>query len=155
MSGAAVSPPGIIDAVVTADGPLAKGRGEMTDAGAEQPRPRILPGIALLVLTAVIAAGILAMAWVPSVGDGRSQVCRDRGTTYIPALENWSAEAATSWLPMGVTCTWTGPTAGDTIREEPGWTPTLLAAVPFVLGSTWVTVVGWGRARRATTSQRR
>jgi hypothetical protein len=126
----------------------------MTEGGAKQPRLRALPGVALLVLAAVIALGTLATAWAPSLGDGRSQVCRDRGVPYTPPNENWHTEATTSWLPLGVACTWTDLATGNVIRQEPPWTPTLLTGVSLGLGLVGVTAVGLSRLRRGVASRR-
>jgi hypothetical protein len=137
-----------------ADGPLAKRRGDVPESGAQPSRLRALPGVALLVLATVIAVGTLATAWAPSIGDGRSQVCRDRGVPYTPPYENWHTEAATSWLPLGVACTWTEPTAGNVVHQEPSWTPTVVAGVSFGLGWVWVTTVGLSRLGRGVASRR-
>lgn len=111
------------------------------------PRRRAHPGVALLLLAAVLTVGTLAIAWAPAIGDGRSQVCLDRGVPYAPPYESWGVQAAESWLPLGVTCTWTDPTTGNVIRQEPAWTPTVLAGVSFVSGLAWFAAVGW-RSRR-------
>ena len=120
--------------------------GMTTDHGL--PRRRARPGLALLLLAAVLTVGTLAIAWAPAIGDGRSQVCRDRGVPYAPPYESWGVQAAESWLPRGVLCTWTDPTTGSVIRQEPAWTPTILAGVSFVSGLAWVAAVGWRSRRR-------
>jgi hypothetical protein len=137
-----------------ADGPRAKRRGDMTEPGVQQSRMRAFPGVALLVLATVIAVGTLATAWAPSVGDGRSQVCRDRGVPYTPPNETWHTEAATSWLPLGVACTWTDPAACNVVRHEPSWTPTVGAGVSFGLGLVWIATVGLSRLGRGAASRR-
>jgi hypothetical protein len=124
----------------------------VTDPITGQPRLRALPGVALLLLAAVMALGTFVIAWAPALGDGRSQVCLDRGVPYVPPYESWHVQAAESWLPLGVTCTWTDPTTGNVVREEPAWTPTALAGVSFVSGLAWVVVVGWRRRRHQPTT---
>ncbi|MDP5183675.1 hypothetical protein QOZ88_13615 [Blastococcus sp. BMG 814] len=136
------------------DGPPAERRGDGTEPGAQPASLRVIPGVALLVLAIAIAVGTLATAWAPSIGDGRSQVCRDRGVPYTPPYENWYAEAETSWLPLGISCTWTAPTAGDVVRQEPSWTPTIVAGVSLGLGSMWITTVGLSRLGRGAASRR-
>ncbi|MFL6095190.1 MAG: hypothetical protein ACJ71Y_07040 [Blastococcus sp.] len=124
----------------------------MTKPLTGQPRMRAHPGFALLLLAAVLTLGTLAMAWAPALGDGRSQVCLDRGVPYAPPYESWGVQAAESWLPLGVTCTWTDPTTGNVVRQEPAWTPTVLAAVSFLSGLAWLAVVCWrSRRHRPTT----
>ena len=103
------------------------------------------PGVALLLLAVVTAVGTLAVAWAPALGDNRSQVCRDRGAPYAPPYETWQVETQQSWLPLGVTCTWTDPTAGNVVHQQPAWAPTALAGVSFVSGLSWVAAVGWRR----------
>jgi hypothetical protein len=126
----------------------------MTELGTKEPRLRALPGVAMLVLAVVIALGTLATAWAPSLGDGRSQVCRDRGAPYSPPYESWLTEPATSWLPLGVACTWTDPATGNVIRQEPSWTPTLLTGVTLGLGLVGVTAAGLSRLGRGVASRR-
>ena len=132
--------------------PLAHRSGEMTEPTTGQPRLRALPGVALLLLAAALAVGTIAMAWAPALGEGRSQVCLDGGVPYAPPYENWGVQAAESWLPLGVTCTWTDPTPGNVVRQEPAWTPTVLAGVSFVSGLTWVAVVSRRRRRQKLTT---
>ena len=117
----------------------------MTEPVAKQPGLTALPGIALLLLAAVIAVGTLAVAWGPALGSNRSHVCLDRGVPYTPPVESWGVEVTESWLPLGVICTWTDPTRGNVVRQEPAWTPTVLAGVSFVSGLAWITAVGWRR----------
>ncbi|MGY1855241.1 hypothetical protein [Modestobacter sp. SYSU DS0290] len=111
------------------------------------PRAGTAPGFALLLLAAVLAVGTLALAWGPALGDGRSQVCLDRGAPYAPPYEGWRVHAEGSALPLGVTCTWTDPVTGDVVRQEPAWTPTLLAGASAAAGLGWIAVAG-GRRRR-------
>ncbi|MFD2093337.1 hypothetical protein [Blastococcus deserti] len=110
--------------------------------------------MALLVLAAVVALGTLVTAWAPSLGDGRSQVCRDRGVPYTPPDENWHTEATASWLPLGLACTWTDPATGDVLRQEPSWTPTLVIGVSVCLGLVGVTAVGRSRLGRDVAAHR-
>jgi hypothetical protein len=124
----------------------------MTESITEQPRLRALPGVALLLLAAVMAVGTLALAWAPALGDNRSNICFNRGVPYAPPYESWVVQAGQSWLPLGVTCTWTDPTTGDVIGQEPTWGPTVLAGVSFASGSAWVSVVGWRRRRHQSTA---
>ena len=115
-------------------------------------RRRAHPGLALLVVAAVLTVGTLAVAWAPAIGAGRSQVCLDRGAPYAPPYESWGVQAAASWLPLGVTCTWTDPTTGTVIRRQPAWTPTVLAGASLVSGLAWIAAVDWrSRRRRAGT----
>ncbi|SNR36907.1 hypothetical protein [Blastococcus mobilis] len=106
----------------------------------------------LLLLAVVMAVGTLAVAWAPALGDNRSQVCRDRGAPYAPPYESWQVEAHQSWLPLGVTCTWSNPTNGNVVRQEPAWGPTVLAGVSFVSGLAWIVVVGWRRRQQQPTA---
>ncbi|MGY1749616.1 hypothetical protein [Modestobacter sp. SYSU DS0511] len=87
------------------------------------------------------------MAWAPALGDGRSQVCLDRGVPYSPPYESWGVNTAESWLPLGLTCTWTDPATGIVVRQEPAWTPTALVGVSFLSGLAWLSVLSW-RSRR-------
>ncbi len=116
------------------------------------PRRRVLPGLVLVLLAAVVTVGALAIAWAPAIGDGRSQVCLDRGAPYAPPYESWGVEPAGSWLPLGVACTWTDPTTGNVIRQDPAWTPTVLAGASFVSGLAWVAAVGWRSRRHPATA---
>lgn len=132
--------------------PLALRLSQMKEPIRGQTRLRTRPGVALLLLAAVTAGGTLAGAWGPAVGDNGSRVCLDRGAPYTPPYEAWHMEAHQSWLPLGVTCTWTDPTTGDVVSQEPASTPTVLAGVSFVSGLAWVVVVSWSRRQHRPTT---
>jgi hypothetical protein len=117
----------------------------MKGTGLSQRRLRTDPAVVLLLLVVVMALGTLAAGWAPALGDNRSQVCRDRGAPYTPPYETWQVNAHQSWVPLGVTCTWTDPTTGNVVQQEPAWAPTGLAGVSFVSGLAWVAVVSWRR----------
>jgi hypothetical protein len=122
----------------------------MKEVHSGQPRLPTGPGVVLLLLAVVMAVGSLAIAWAPALGDNRSQVCRDRGAPYAPPYETWQVEAQLSWLPLGATCTWTDPAAGNVVHEPPAWALTALAGVSFASGLSWIAAAGWRRPQPAT-----
>ncbi|WP_041775798.1 hypothetical protein [Blastococcus saxobsidens] len=120
----------------------------MTSARSLPARLGPLPGLALVLLGALIALGTLAAAWAPALGDGRHEACTSRGVPYSPPYESWRVEVAVSALPIGVTCTWTDPDTGHVVRQEPSWGPTVAAGIGAAFGCGWLAAAGWVRILR-------
>ncbi|WP_347058668.1 hypothetical protein ABC795_17685 [Blastococcus sp. HT6-30] len=127
-------------------------RGGTAEQEARRPL-RALPGAVLLALAALTALGTLAAAWGTALGDGRHEACTSRGVPYGPPHETWHVQVSGSTLPLGVSCTWTDPATGDAVRQEPPWTPTVVAGAGAGLGAAWLVAAGLSRLGRRAASE--
>lgn len=116
----------------------------ISDAGLRLGRCILLTVAALLLVSAPL------LQWAPSVGDGRSQACRDRGApqSAVPGAnpDNWIVEPAQSWWPLGVDCHWNHRGTGETVTVGPGGTSTAVAVTGLITGVAAV-ALGAGRGR--------
>ena len=87
-------------------------------------------------------------------GPNTAASCCDCSASSPAIYETWRVVVSESSLPLGVTCIWTDPAARHVVRQEPSWTPTVVASANFGLGLVWVTAVGLSRLRRGPSSHR-